>query len=120
MAAGEDARIAVGVALGVIALWYVILLRWFLAYYVVADDWEEGSVFTALKKRAQITRGSRIKLFFCLIVVSLLAVVGVLACVVGLLVTSPIATCATASIYQQLKESAARPDAQDRVARALP
>jgi uncharacterized membrane protein len=109
MAAGEDAGVAVGVTLGVIAfiVWYAILVRWSLAYYVVADDWEEGSVFTSLRKSAQITKGTRIKLFLSLIVLSLFGVIGVLACIVGVLLTGSVAMCATASIYQQLKESAA-------------
>jgi uncharacterized membrane protein len=108
-AAGEVAGFAVGVPLFLIGfvVLCVIVARWYLTYYVVADDWEEGSVLTALRKSAQITEGCRIKLFLSFLLLGLFGAMGMLVCIVGMLVTAPVATCAVASIYQQLKESAA-------------
>jgi uncharacterized membrane protein len=98
-------RMAAGIPvfLGGLVAYIVCLLRWMFAPWIIADDWEEGSVITAFKRSAQITLGHRLNLFLVMLVLGLIGAAGLLACCVGVIFTVPIAGCATAAVYNSLK-----------------
>lgn len=56
----------------------------------------------ALRRSAEITRGNRWQLFGFLIVLLLLNIVGLLALVIGVLITSAVSILALAHVYRRL------------------
>ena len=90
-------------ALGGIVAYIIYWLRWMFALWIIADDWEDGSIITAFNRSAQITQGYRPMLFLLSFVIGLIASAGMVACCVGVIFTAPIAGCATASLYLALK-----------------
>lgn len=81
-----------------------VALIWGLCNYVIADNWHEGSIITALKKSAEITRGHRAMLFVSFLLAGLLTLAGALACLVGLVFTLPLAYCFIGAVYKDLRE----------------
>ena len=98
----EDAFILVVVLASVISVAIVIAvtLRWMFVYYAAAEG--RGTI-DAFKRSAQLTEGVRPQLLWVAIVLGLFSVSGVIALVVGILVTGAISLCAFAAIYRDLK-----------------
>ena len=94
--------IAIGAIIALIAT-ILVMLRWLFAYMIVADGWHEGSVITAFKKSAEITKGNRAQLFLAMLVLGLLAWLGILCFGIGFFVTFPIMMCVLTVIYRELK-----------------
>ena len=98
---GEDASI-VAIVLGVlvsVVILVAVTLRWMFVYYCAAEG---RNTMDAFKRSAQVTEGVRLQLLWAAIVLGLVAISGVIALGVGLIVTLPIATIAYASLYRDL------------------
>ena len=100
---GGEVLMVVGIILGVIGAFEVTLI-WGLCFWVIADNWHEGSIITALKKSAMITRGNRGRLFLSYLLGGLLGLAGILALGVGVIFTAPLAWCFLGSVYKELRE----------------
>lgn len=104
---GGEVLMVVGIMLGVMAAMIgaiAVALIWGLCSWVIADNWHEGSIITALKKSAMITRGHRGRLFLSYLLAGLLAMAGTLALLVGAIFTVPLAWCFLGSVYKELRE----------------
>lgn len=99
---GEDALIPVVVLAVLISAVIVIAvtLRWAFVYYAAAEGRGTLDAFT---RSAELTQGVRLQLLGAIIVLGLFAMCGLIALVVGVLVTGAIALCAFAAIYRDLK-----------------
>lgn len=71
-------------------------------------DGAVGDGLSALRRSAEITRGHRWQLFGFVIVLVLLNIVGVLALVIGVLITSAVSILALAHVYRRLDAAAPR------------
>lgn len=69
-------------------------------------DWKLSGV-DALKKSWEITRGNTLQLFFLVLVVSVLNLIGAFLFLLGLFVTVPITTLAMAYVYRKIAPGAA-------------
>ncbi|MHB9133848.1 MAG: RING finger protein [Armatimonadota bacterium] len=78
----------------------VVMTRWIFVYFLVAEGY---GVIDAFKQSAAMTEGRRLLLFGIAFVLYLIAVLGVLACFVGVLFTAPLALCAFTYIYNAVK-----------------
>jgi len=104
---GGDAVLVVGIVLGSIAAVtgsMLVTVIWGLSSYVVADNWHEGSIITALKKSAAITRGHRVALFLGFLLAGLINIAGMLACCIGIIFTMPVSLCFISAMYKDLRE----------------
>jgi len=79
----------------------IILSYMFLYVGYLIIDRNIGPI-DALKESKAITKGSLLQLFLFTIVIAVLNIVGVLALVVGLLVTIPVTLMASVYVYRQL------------------
>jgi uncharacterized membrane protein len=77
------------------------IVYWFYGY-VIAENPDQVGPTDALKRSADITRGHRWELFGLGIVLILINIVGVLACLVGVLFTYGISAIALAYAYRSL------------------
>lgn len=91
------------IILFVIAL--LVLVRWSLVYYIIADDLHNGSVLNAFTLSSKLTSGNLWKLIGALIVISVFVLVGLVVFFVGVIFTSIIGALIYASIYDELRES---------------
>jgi len=105
------AGVAVLLPFAICSLVLLILagLRWLFVYQVVADGLNQGRVLEAFRVSSRLTEGHRLRLFLTMLVLGLVAIAGVLACCVGLLVTVPLAGCGVAWVYMQLRPRIAPP-----------
>lgn len=69
-------------------------------------DWKLSGI-EALKKSWEITRGHTLQLFFLILVVSVLNIIGAVLFLVGLFVTIPVTTLAMAYVYRKISPGAA-------------
>jgi len=91
------------VVVAVSAITYVFLLiRWQLAWFFVADSGDNAGL--AFRKSALITRGTRLKLAYMLLLSILVGLSGLLLFGIGIFITAPIAWCAVANAYMQLAD----------------
>jgi uncharacterized membrane protein len=81
------------------------MLRYYLVWWILCDDWPNMGVIEAFKLSEIMTRGQRGNLFVLGLLAGLFALAGVLALCVGLLVTGPIAGCAMTHAYLRLKQN---------------
>ncbi len=65
---------------------------------------QNSGVIDSLRKSWKITEGTNINLLLLSLILSLINILGVLALVMGLLVTVPVTTLATAYVYRQLEK----------------
>lgn len=87
-----------------VIMWLILVVsKWLFVFFIVADDWNDKSILAAFKKSSTITKGNRVKLLLSFLLLWLFAISGAIIFFVGILVTTPIAVCAMASIYQELK-----------------
>lgn len=77
-----------------------IALRLSQTAFLIAD-WKLSGI-DALKKSWEITRGNTLQLFFLVVVVSALNLIGGFLFLVGLLVTVPVTTLAMAYVYRKI------------------
>lgn len=101
------------VALIVVAI--TVYMRWVFVYFVAAD--EELTATAAIRRSTELTEGIRLPLFGYLIVLGLIAAAGAIVIGIGALFTAPLAMCAFAALYLDVKnlrspQSAAAPQAQ--------
>jgi uncharacterized membrane protein len=87
-------------ALALLAAAVAVMMRWAFVYYAGV---ESTGTLDAFRKSVEITKGHRLQLFWMLVVLCLIGFSGVIALVVGLLVTVPLSQCATAALYRQLQ-----------------
>lgn len=78
----------------------VVSLVFGFAFYLVVD--KELSALAALKESARITRGHRLQLFFLLLAVIGINIVGLVALIIGLFVTIPVTVLAMVHAYREL------------------
>jgi uncharacterized membrane protein len=74
----------------------------FFPYFIV----EGSGIVESFKKSAQITQGSKWDLFIFGLITVLVALVGVLALFIGILITTPIIMMASVFVYMKLKKEA--------------
>jgi len=86
-------------AVAVIAVWVAVLIRWMLAFYAGV---EAADTFGAFAISGELTKGRRLQLLWMWIVLGLISGAGVLALVLGVFVTAPLAILAGAALYRQL------------------
>lgn len=79
------------------------LIFYFYSYSIV--DTGEGNPIAALQHSARLTRGHRVQLFGLFVLLVLINIIGVLALVVGVLITMGISLLAVAYVYRQLSGS---------------
>lgn len=84
----------------------IALLFFFFSPFIVID--RDMGPIDAMKASVEITKGNRWQLLGLVVVALLLNIVGILAFVVGLLVTIPITTLAIVHAYRLLGGAAAR------------
>lgn len=82
----------------------IAVLMLIFALYIVID--KELGPIKAMKKSAQITRGSRWELLLLVLLAIVINIVGVLAIFVGLFVSIPITTLAIVHAYRTLEKKA--------------
>lgn len=82
----------------------IAVLMLIFALYIVID--KELGPIEAMKKSAQITRGSRWELLLLVLLAIVINIVGVLAIFVGLFVSIPITTLAIVHAYRTLERKA--------------
>lgn len=94
------------IVLGIVSLviLIVVMLRWCMVYYLVADG---SGVMEAFRESARITQGYRGTIFLLGIVNLLIIIAGLIALGVGYFVAVPIVMIAFASAYGKLKGFAA-------------
>lgn len=93
----------IGVIAGTILLvipGIIVLMRWFFYNYALVDKGTSG--LDALTISWNITKGNTIKLLRFSFVIGLINILGMLALVIGLLVTVPLSFLATAYVYRKL------------------
>ncbi len=78
--------------------------RWMFAELLVIDQGLKP--LEALRASSKMTEGVRWKLFFFIVVVGILCLLGLVALIVGALVMSIVATFALIQIYEELKDVA--------------
>lgn len=78
----------------------------FFPYFILE---EELGPIEALKKSYELTKGAKPAVFVFNLVAALVAIIGLLACVVGLFVALPVTYLATAAVYLQLKPQMVEP-----------
>ena len=97
-----------GVPLVFVLIFFVVLnlmvqtIFMFYPYFVIE---REAGPIKALKRSAEMTKGSRWALLVCIILSIVLNIVGALVLLVGLFVTVPMVTFATIYIYRALDQS---------------
>lgn len=82
-----------------------IALRLSQAAFLIAD-WKLSGI-AALKKSWEITRGHTLQLFFLVVVVCVLNIIGAMLLLIGLLVTIPVTVVAMAYVYRRIAPGAA-------------
>jgi hypothetical protein len=88
------------IAAVLVAAAVAVLIRWVFLHYAGV---ESPGTFEAYGLSSQVTRGRRLQLFWMSVVLGLIAVSGVIALGVGLLVTLPLGALAMAALYRQLR-----------------
>lgn len=91
---------SLGIAISLVVLMTAIMVRWLFIFFAAADG---AGIIESFKKSAEMTKGIRLPLFGILIVLWLFATAGVIACGIGVILTSIIAALAITSIYVDLK-----------------
>ncbi len=83
-----------------IALMITLKIRYLFIWYLVADG--ERQVWRPFRNSRELMRGFGWQIFLFIIVCGLFNFLGVLACLVGMLITGPITMLATAMLYDLL------------------
>lgn len=101
-APSEIAGVVIMVLTGLIsfAAYFVLAIRYMFAWYEAADGVD---IVESFKRSAEITEGRRWELLGIAIVLGLFSIAGVIACGVGVILTSLIAYLAYMHIYVNLK-----------------
>lgn len=81
---------------------FIVLIRWYLVYLVLADEPETGIV-DCLKRSWQLTTSNRLRLFGLYLMAIPILLLGVLALGIGIFVALPICMIAMARAYLWLK-----------------
>jgi hypothetical protein len=94
----------VGAACGIAAASLIVgaiafLIRYAFVYYVAV---ETPGIWDSFRGSEMLTQGRRLQIVWMAIVLGLVAVSGVIAVVVGILFTCPLASYAMAALYRQL------------------
>lgn len=95
--------VLLGVILAIVII-VVLYLRWVFVYFVAAE--ECLSAGAALQRSTSLTEGIRLPLLGYLIVIGIIGWAGVIALGVGVLFTAPLASCAFAVLYLEVKNRA--------------
>jgi uncharacterized membrane protein len=100
-------EIVLAVVGGTVFLFALIqaMLRYYLAWWILCDDWPDLGVIDAFKLSSDLTEGHRGQLFLLWLLAGLFAIAGILALCVGLLVTGPVAWCVLTAAYLRLKRN---------------
>lgn len=104
---GASILVGLCVVLGLLLLvipGIMLALRWMFVQYLVID--KKLGVIAAMKESARITKGHRWQLLVFLLAIAGLNILGVLALVVGLLVSVPVTTFALVHAYRTLEHAA--------------
>lgn len=104
---GASILVGLGVVLGLVLLivpGIILALRWLFVQYLVID--RKLGVMDSLKESARITYGYKWKLLVLLLAVAGINILGILALIVGLLVTIPVTTLALVHAYRTLEHGA--------------
>jgi len=96
----EPSTLAIIVALVSVVILVVVMLRWCMVFYLIADG---NGVMEAFRESARITEGYRGTIFLLGIVSFLIIIAGLLVLGLGYFVAAPIAMIAFASAYIRLK-----------------
>lgn len=104
------ASIIGGIMIGVGIVFFIIpgvyiAIRLSQTPFLIAD-WKLSGI-DALKKSWEITRGNTLQLFFLVVVVCVLNIVGALLLLLGLFVTIPVTMLAMAYVYRKIAPGAA-------------
>lgn len=100
---GASIAYGIGSVIGIILLivpGIIVLIRYSFYGYALVEKGVNG--LDALKISWNITKGNTIKLLLFGIVIFLVNIVGMLALVIGILVTAPLSLIATAYVYRKL------------------
>ena len=82
----------------------ILLIQFQFATYSIVD--EQTRPIEALKRSAQLTKGTKLNLLLFGLVILLLNFAGLLAFIIGLFVSIPVSMLATAYVYRQLSQQA--------------
>ena len=93
------AIMGLGIAISLVIM-FILLTRWLFIYCAAADG---AGIIESFGKSAEMTKGIRLPLFGILIVLWLFATAGIIACGIGVILTSIIASLAITSMYVDLK-----------------
>lgn len=93
----------IGIAIAIIPAIIISIMLMFTRFLVI--DRSMGAI-DALKESVRITAGNRFKLFLFIIVIAVLNIVGLVALLVGLLVTVPVSGLAMVYVYRTIGHKA--------------
>lgn len=107
--AAGTALIGVGALITFIA-YAAVAMRWVFVYPAGAEG---ATAFDAIRISTELTEGLRFRIFWIMLVLGLINLLGMLCCFIGIFVTMPIVECAVCSLYLDIKRLKAQPMAPE-------